>query len=148
MIAKTGGNRCFGNKPKALNPVIDKAHEQGIPIVLFDSDAPLSKASTYIGTNNMEAGAVAARRMAEFLNGKGETAVITQPQQYNHQERTKGFEQTIKQKYPNMKVAAVLDGKGDELTSKKKRRRFWRKIRPSKEFSRLKPMERAAWPVL
>ncbi|MDI5791171.1 hypothetical protein PO124_30525 [Bacillus licheniformis] len=32
-MQKTGGNRCFGNKPKALNPVIDKAHEQGIPIV-------------------------------------------------------------------------------------------------------------------
>lgn len=80
IAKKPAGIAVSAINPKALNPVIDKAHEQGIPIVLFDSDAPLSKASTYIGTNNMEAGAVAARRMAEFLNGKGETAVITQPQ--------------------------------------------------------------------
>lgn len=119
IAKKPAGIALSAIDPKALNPVIDKAHEQGIPLVLFDSDAPLSKASTYVGTNNMEAGAEAARRMAEFLDGKGETAIITQPRQYNHQERTKGFEQTIKQKYPNMKVAAVLDGKGDELTSKK-----------------------------
>lgn len=82
----------------------------------------------------MKAGAEAARRMAEFLDGKGETAIITQPRQYNHQERTKGFEQTIKQKYPNMKVAAVLDGKGDELTSKKKQRRFWKKSIHQRDF--------------
>ncbi|MDI3410156.1 substrate-binding domain-containing protein [Bacillus sonorensis] len=44
---------------------------------------------------------------------------MTQPNQYNHQERTKGFRKTIEQSYPNMKVSAVLDGKGDELTSKK-----------------------------
>ncbi|NPC91502.1 substrate-binding domain-containing protein [Bacillus sp. WMMC1349] len=105
--------------PEALTPAINKAHEQGIPIVLFDSDAPSSKALTYIGTNNGEAGSVAAQQMAELLDQNGETAVITQPRQYNQQERTKGFQKTILQKYPNMKVSAVLDGKGDELTSKK-----------------------------
>ncbi|EME73967.1 substrate-binding domain-containing protein [Bacillus sonorensis] len=119
IAKKPAGIAVSAIDPEALNPVIDKAREQGIPVVLFDSDAPLSNASTYIGTNNREAGAAAAREMAKFLEGKGETAVITQPNQYNHQERTKGFRKTIEQSYPNMKVSAVLDGKGDELTSKK-----------------------------
>lgn len=119
IAKKPAGIAVSAIDSEALNPVIDKAYEQGIPIVLFDSDAPLSKASTYIGTNNMEAGSAAARQMAEFLDEKGETAVITQPRQYNQEERTEGFKQTIEQHYPKMKVYAVLDGKGDELTSKK-----------------------------
>ncbi len=119
IAKKPAGIAVSAIDPKALDSVINKAHEQGIPIVLFDSDAPGSNASTYIGTNNRDAGAAAAHKMAKLLNGKGETAVITQPHQYNHQERTKGFKKTIEQSYPEMKVAAVLDGKGDELASKK-----------------------------
>ncbi|WFA05739.1 substrate-binding domain-containing protein [Bacillus sp. HSf4] len=127
IAKKPAGIAVSAIDPEALNPVINKACEQGIPIVLFDSDAPFSKAPTYIGTNNREAGAAAAEQMAGLLNEKGETAVITQPRQYNQQERTKGFNKTIEQRYPHMKVSAVLDGKGDELTSKKEAEKILQK---------------------
>ncbi|MFD1907282.1 substrate-binding domain-containing protein [Paenibacillus rhizoplanae] len=38
--------------------------------------------------------------------------MITTPDQHNHQERTDGFSDTIRSKYPQMKLVAVKDGRG------------------------------------
>ncbi|RCW73200.1 substrate-binding domain-containing protein [Saliterribacillus persicus] len=104
--------------PTALNDVIDKAVEAGIPVVMFDADAPESKAYSFLGTDNYYAGVQAAHKMADFLNETGEVGVITQPRQLNHQERTQGFQDTIFMEYPDMKVVAIKDGRGDQLLSR------------------------------
>lgn len=56
--------------------------------------------------------------MADLLHNKGEVAVITLPNQHNHQERTQGFQDTIKTHYPAMRVVDIKDGKGDQVKSK------------------------------
>lgn len=104
--------------PKALNTVIDKAVDNGIPVVMFDADAPDSKAYAFSGTNNYYAGVEAARKMAELVDKKGAVGVITQPNQLNHQERTQGFQDTIFMEYPEMDVVSIKDGRGDQLLSK------------------------------
>ncbi|WP_453995994.1 substrate-binding domain-containing protein [Bacillus nitroreducens] len=104
--------------PEALNPVIDKAVEAGIPVVMFDADAPASKAYSFLGTDNYKAGVEAAHKMAELLKEKGQVGVITLPNQLNHQERTKGFQDTIFKEYPEMEVVSVKDGRGDQMISK------------------------------
>lgn len=104
--------------PRALNPVIENAVDAGIPVVMFDSDAPESKAYSFLGTDNYNAGVEAANKMAELLDGEGEVGVITQPHQLNHQERTQGFQDTIFVEYPNMKVVSIKDGRGEQTLSK------------------------------
>ncbi|RKL66641.1 LacI family transcriptional regulator [Salipaludibacillus neizhouensis] len=104
--------------PRALNPVIENAVDAGIPVVMFDSDAPESEAYSFLGTDNYNAGVEAANKMAELLNEEGEVGVITQPHQLNHQERTQGFQDTIFVEYPNMKVVSIKDGRGEQMLSK------------------------------
>ena len=45
-------------------------------------------------------------------------AIITLPNQLNHQERVKGFEDTIRMEYSRMRIVAVKDGKGDVVVSR------------------------------
>lgn len=104
--------------PETLTPVINKAVAAGIPVVMFDANAPKSKASSFLGTNNYNAGVEAAHKMAELINRKGEVGIITQPQQLNHMDRTQGFQETIFKYYPEMKVVSIKDGRGDQIRSK------------------------------
>ncbi|GAE32499.1 substrate-binding domain-containing protein [Alkalihalobacillus hemicellulosilyticus] len=104
--------------PFDLTETIDKAVDAGIPVVLFDSGAAESKAHSFLGTNNYNAGVTAAHEMSKLLNEEGEVAVITLPNQLNHQERTKGFQDTLEEEYPNMQVVAIEDGQGDSLFSR------------------------------
>jgi ribose transport system substrate-binding protein len=101
----------------ALTDSINKAVDAGIPVVLFDAGAEKSKAYSFLATNNYNAGVTAAHKMAELIGGKGKIAVVTLPNQLNHQERTIGFQETIFKKYPQMEVVAIKDGKGDQLIS-------------------------------
>ncbi|MEZ2715982.1 substrate-binding domain-containing protein [Niallia circulans] len=119
IAKKPAGIALSAINPNNLNATIDKAVEMGIPVVLFDSDAPLSKASAFLGTNNYEAGVKAADKLSSLINKKGKVAVITLPDQLNHQERTKGFVETIKSNYPNIEVVQVQNGEGDQLKSEK-----------------------------
>ncbi len=105
---------------EALNAAINKAVDAGIPVVMFDSDAPDSKAYSFLGTDNYKAGVTAAHKMAELTGGIGKIGIITHPNQLNLQERTRGFEETIRASYPDLKLAGVEDGKGDQLVSEQK----------------------------
>lgn len=114
---KPAGIALSAINPTALNDTINKAMEAGIPVVLFDSDAPESKAGSFLGTNNYVAGVKGADKLASDLSEEGKVAVITLPNQQNHKERTEGFMNTIKGKYPNMEVVQVLNGEGNQLVS-------------------------------
>ncbi len=107
---------------EALNAAINKAVEAGIPVVMFDSDAPGSDAYSFLGTNNYNAGVTAARKMAELTSGSGKVGIITHPNQLNHQERTKGFKDTLLAEFPNLQLVSVEDGKGDQLVSEQQAR--------------------------
>ncbi|SDY31616.1 ribose transport system substrate-binding protein [Evansella caseinilytica] len=105
------------NSPEIAD-TINKAVDGGIPVVLFDSQVPGSKASAFVSTNNYNAGVTAAHEMARLLDQAGEVAVVTLENQLNHQERTAGFADTIRGSYPDIRVVTVVDGKGDRLASK------------------------------
>ncbi|WP_438444222.1 substrate-binding domain-containing protein [Gorillibacterium sp. sgz5001074] len=118
IARKPAGIALSAINPQELSSTIDKAVEAGIPVVLFDSGAVTSKAYSFLATDNVQAGVAAARKMADILSGSGKVAVITQPNQLNHQERTQGFMETIRKEFPRIEIAAVEDGKGDSLSSK------------------------------
>ncbi|MBO1512529.1 substrate-binding domain-containing protein [Metabacillus bambusae] len=117
IAKKPAGIALSAINPYELNTTINKAVEAGIPVVLFDSDAPASDAYSFLGTNNYAAGVTGAHKMADLLDHKGKLAVVTLPNQLNHKERTDGFVETIRNEYPDMEVIAIEDGKGDQLRS-------------------------------
>ena len=90
IAKKPAGIAITAINPQALNVMIDKAVKAGIPIVLFDSGAPDSKAYSCLGTDNYSAGAQAAREFGRLMMGEGQAAVVTQPNQLNHEERNSG----------------------------------------------------------
>lgn len=118
IARKPAGIAISAIDPKSLVPAINKAIDANIPVVLFDADAPGSKAYSFLGTNNYKAGVTAADKMGELLKGSGEVAVLTLYGQQNHEERVKGFRDTISQKYPGIEVVAVANGYGDSIASR------------------------------
>jgi ribose transport system substrate-binding protein len=85
----------------ALLPTIDAAVDSGLPIVTFDSDSPLSKRYSFLGTGNYSAGVIAARYIGPLV-GSGNAAVVTVPTQNNLAQRTQGFLDTLAAEYPDV----------------------------------------------
>jgi ribose transport system substrate-binding protein len=102
---------------KAYQSSINKAIAAGIPVVTFDSDSADSDRLAFIGTQNYQAGATAARYIGKKLGGKGVVAAGTTLGQTNIKERTQGFEETMKSEYPNIKVAQIVDTGTDQVTA-------------------------------
>jgi ribose transport system substrate-binding protein len=80
---------------------------------MFDSDSPKSKRSICVAVDNYAAGVTAAREMARLTNSTGPVGVITTPGQYNLDQRTAGFVDTIKKEFPKMSVIGVEKGQDD-----------------------------------
>lgn len=119
IAKKPAGIAISAIDPDALAKTFEKARDMDIPVVLFDSGAASDKVSSFLGTDNYKAGITAAHKLIELIGRKGKVAVITSPNQLNHQERTKGFLDTIKKETTGVEVIAVKDGKGDQLVSSK-----------------------------
>lgn len=117
IAQKPDGIAISAIEANKITPTINKAIKAGIPVVLFDSGAPASKAPTFIGTDNYNAGVIGAQEMASLLDNKGKVGIVTLPNQLNHQQRVRGFTDTIEKDYPGIKIVAVKDGKGNELVS-------------------------------
>ncbi|MFN8485359.1 MAG: ABC transporter substrate-binding protein [Anaerolineae bacterium] len=110
---------CFAAlDSKAAIPLLQKAKDQGIPIIGFDSgvdsDIPVATAAT----DNLKAAAAAADKMAALINNEGEVAVIVHDQTSRTGiDRRDGFVNQIKSKYPNIKIVDIQYGGGDQLKS-------------------------------
>jgi ribose transport system substrate-binding protein len=98
--------------PAVMQPDIDAAIGQGIPVITVDSDAPGSKRLTFIGTDNYKAGLMGAQLAAKQLQGKGNVVVFTMPEQANLKERLHGYRDGF-EGYPGIKIVDTVDIKGD-----------------------------------
>lgn len=61
----------------AFIPVIDRAVEEGIPVICLDADSPDSKRSSFIGTENTAAGELLGSALVEAMNGEAKVGIIT-----------------------------------------------------------------------
>ena len=95
---------------------IDAAVDAGIPVITIDSDAPLSKRLTFIGTNNYEAGQIGGRLAAKLLQAKGNVIIFTMPGQANLDERLQGYK-AVFQEHPEIKIVDVVDIQGKAQTA-------------------------------
>jgi len=94
-----------------MQPEIDKAIDQGVPVITIDSDAPASRRLYFIGTNNLQAGRLGGDRLVSKLHGKGNVVFYYMPQT-NLEERLKGYKDVFAD-HPGMKVVEVFNIKGD-----------------------------------
>jgi ribose transport system substrate-binding protein len=95
-----------------LQPEIDSAIDQNIPVITVDSDAPHSHRLFFIGTNNLEAGHLGGQRVVDKLGGKGNVVFFTMPGQPNLDERLKGYKDVF-ESHPGIKIMDVFNIKGD-----------------------------------
>lgn len=84
------------NNPASVAASIEAAQAKGIPVITFDSDAPNSKRTSFVGTNNVEGGEQGGRAFKEALPQGGKYAIITGGLAAdNLNERIKGFKSQI-----------------------------------------------------
>jgi ribose transport system substrate-binding protein len=118
----------LGKNPKALGfaaldsraaiPLLRQAALKGIPVIAFDSGVDSDIPVTTVSTNNMDAAALAADKMAEAIGGSGKVAVIVHDQTSRTGiERRDGFLERMRTRYPNIQVLEVQYGGGDHLRS-------------------------------
>lgn len=99
-------------RPEIFQAEIDKAVDQGIPVICVDADVPQSKRVLYIGTDDFKAGRESLEQMAALVRNQGSIAVITIPGQRNLDNRVAGVADALKN-FPGIKLTKILDDKGD-----------------------------------
>ena len=101
-----------------LVPAIEKAAQAGIPVIIIDSAANTLAYTSFISSDNEKIGRMAADAMARALKKKygkvaGKVAGISFLNGAGSLEkRRRGFEETIKAKYPEIEIVDYRDAQG------------------------------------
>jgi ribose transport system substrate-binding protein len=99
---------------RALVGVVERAARQGIPVSIFDSAIDSERIVSYVATDNIEGGRMAARRLGELLNGKGKVGVIGfMPGSASTMEREDGFQDEMRKRFPGIEITGVQFGMAD-----------------------------------
>ena len=109
---KPAGILISAADPAVMQPDIDAAIAQGIPVITVDSDAPASKRLTFIGTDNSKAGQMGAQLAVKQMQGKGNVVVYTMPEQLNLKDRLRGYREVF-EAHPGIRIVDTVDIKGD-----------------------------------
>jgi ribose/xylose/arabinose/galactoside ABC-type transport system permease subunit/ABC-type sugar transport system substrate-binding protein len=106
VLARKPAGILIAPASDALIPNINRAIDEGIPVVCLDTDEKNSKRYTYIGTDNYNAGRQTGELLAKVLNGKGEVALLTIPGQSNLEARVKGCKDALL-RYPGITIVKI-----------------------------------------
>jgi ribose transport system substrate-binding protein len=100
------------SQAEILTPAINKAVEQGVAVMCFDSDAPASKRFCFHGTDDIECGHIIMKELAAVLGpGKHVVAIPGGNQNArNLQNRIKGALDEVTN-YPNISIRGVYYSK-------------------------------------
>jgi ribose transport system substrate-binding protein len=104
----------------ALVPGIEKATEMGIPMIIIDSQASTEQYASFLASDNIAIGTIAADKMAEALTAKfgkpeGKIVGITFMSGVGSLERRKkGFMDRVQEKYPGIEVLDFQDAQGKQ----------------------------------
>jgi ribose transport system substrate-binding protein len=80
----------------AIVPVVTKAYQSGIPVIILDRGIAGSNYTTFINSDNIKIGEIAAAYIAKRLNGEGRVLIFEGlPKADVTQLRTKGFLEEI-----------------------------------------------------
>jgi len=91
----------------SLVPSVEEGARAGIPTVVIDSALDTNQVVSYVATDNKKAGALAADRMGELLNGRGRVLVLRYQQgSASTEDREEGFVERLRRAFPG--IAAIL----------------------------------------
>ncbi len=87
---------------------LEMAAENDIPVIMIDSGVENGPVSALCATDNYEAGAEAARKLAEAVGDDGQIAVMTHTESaQTSQDREKGFTDEITKNHPNIEIVNI-----------------------------------------
>jgi len=104
---------------KALVGPVDRAIAEGIPVTIFDSGLDSTNYTSYVATDNVEGGRLAAHTLAKLLNGKGDVALLMHvPGSQSSMDREQGFREVIGASYPGIHIVASQYGMSDRARAR------------------------------
>lgn len=112
IARRPAGILIFPGDAGALKPGIDRAVDEGIPVVCLTGDVPDSKRLCFLGIANFEAGRVGGEMLAQAIGGKGKVLLGTFPAPATL-ERVEGYKSIFAEKYPEIEVVDVVNDKAD-----------------------------------
>lgn len=90
---------------RALMRPVDEAGQEGIPVVIIDSNLQGENYISFVATDNYQGGVLAARRLAEVLNGQGDIFLIRYLEgSASTTYREEGFLETMIKDYPKINI--------------------------------------------
>ncbi len=108
ITKKVDGIAVSNVNAEALNPVINKAVDAGIPVVTFNSEAPGSKRMAFYGQNLVESGRVQGDILVEYMGKKGKVLIVTGEAAASwSQDREKGVREALA-KYPDVQIVNII----------------------------------------
>lgn len=98
------------NQVHSITPVIGKAYDKGIPVILFDRKTDSQKYTAFIGADNVKVGKTIGEFIAKTLHGEGKVIEIKGLDNSSPAiDRHKGFVQALS-KYPDIQLKRTLSG--------------------------------------
>ena len=102
--AGASGIAVSASDANKLTDAINKAVDSGVPVVMFDSDAPKSKRLAIFGTDDIDCGKKVMSELAREMGGKGVVAILAGNQNApNLQKRVEGVKEEAKN-HPDIKI--------------------------------------------
>jgi ABC-type sugar transport system substrate-binding protein len=86
--------------------------DAGIPTVVYDSDIPLSKRHSFLGTDWYEMGQIQGEKLVELLGGKGKIVCLGILGLSNQESGFQGVQDVISE-YPGMEFIGKFDDKAN-----------------------------------
>jgi ribose transport system substrate-binding protein len=119
MITRHVDALCLAPIDKtAMVSVVERAHRENIPVVIFDSPVDSPHFVAQVATDNYQAGVLGAERMGKILGGKGKIAeVAVQPGAASTMAREQGFEDAVKKDFPGIEIVDKRYGWADRAKS-------------------------------
>ena len=108
------------NEAEPITPVLEKAYQQGIPVILVDRRTTSNQYSAFIGADNREVGFMAGQYIVNLLKGRGSLLEITGATGSSPaRDRHVGFRQALAQS-PGVRVVQQLPGDWEQELVKKR----------------------------
>jgi ribose transport system substrate-binding protein len=90
---------------RALVRPVEEARRAGVPTIIIDSGLDSDSIVSYVATDNLQGGRLAAGRLAELLGGKGTVLLLRyQEGSASTMDRERGFLEEMREKHPGITV--------------------------------------------
>jgi rhamnose transport system substrate-binding protein len=108
------------NDPSALCPSLNRAAQQGIKIVAFDSDISCGSSPNHLFINQADTKTIGTSEvdlLAKQINSEGQIAILSAAASATNQNAWIKYMKQELQKYPKMKLVSTVYGNDDPATS-------------------------------